>query len=168
MRNLSAALVMSVIAALALAAGAGAGGGGAQTLTFHEHQATDTFQEEEGECGIPIGSQIAITYNSVFHVTIRPGGSFDFDTFEGTNFSLTGTQSGTATVVTPAPESKTYTGHFATWFGGSVNNQSASFTDTFNAHLTAADGSTIRIHENEHFNLSASGHMNDFFKQHCG
>jgi hypothetical protein len=135
---------------------------GAETFTVVMKDVTATFPTSDPCTGAP--ATVTVTYNSVLHVTIRPGGTFDPVTFTGTNFSVTGTQAGTFTLIS----SDTFTGHFATWFGFNSNSQNEASTVTFNAVGSNAAGTAmISAHTEEHFNTTPSGNFNVFSKLHC-
>lgn len=136
--------------------------GGAETFTVVMKDVNETFPTVD-ECSGEAAS-VTVTYNSVLHVTIRPGGTFDPVTFTGTNFSVTGTQAGTFTLVS----SDTFTGHFAIWFGFNSNSKNEARTFTFNAvGRNAAGTAMISAHTVEHFNTTPSGNFNAFMKFHC-
>jgi hypothetical protein len=163
--------ILVVVAATALvglaAVPALADGNGAQTFTFHTKKETfGPFVDVVPCANGDIPAVITTVENTVFHVTVRPGGSFDPDTGEGTNFSLTGTVTGTFSAVTAAG---TYTGHFTSWFGGASNNNNETFTVTFSVHGRTPTGERFGGQFVEHFNSSASipPHLNEFSKSHC-
>jgi hypothetical protein len=153
-------LTLSAVPALA-------NGNGAETFTFHTHKQTfGPFVDVVPCANGDIPASITTVENSVIHVTVRPGGSFNPDTFEGTDFSVTGTFTGTFRAVTAAG---TYAGHFTTWFGGAVNDKNAAFTATFSVHGRTPTGERFGGQFVEHFNSSASipPHFNEFVKSHC-
>src|SRR5215207_6122662 len=83
-------LLSAILLAVPLLMGLGAGvatGAGAVTETQHVHGVTETFQEVNPCTGDP--ATITITYNGVFHITTAPNGSEH----------VTGTQTGTFTIV---------------------------------------------------------------------
>jgi hypothetical protein len=96
--------------------------------------------------GPPTG-MLTITTNSVFHVTVNQAG----------DLWITGTTEGDFSFVPFPPRTVSYTGHFASWFGVSLNRNNTVFHDTFNVHGTGSDGSTLSAHFINHFSMSASG-----------
>src|SRR4029453_6247957 len=92
--------------------------------------------------------EITLTYNEVEHATIFPDGR-EHDTF---------TQTGTF-VATPVddPALPTYTGKFTVWGGFNANGGAVNGTFTFNVHGTGSDGSTISVHQTDHFNTTPGG-----------
>ncbi len=106
--------------------------------------------------GPPTGT-LTITTNSVFHVTVNLAG----------DLWITGTQEGSVSFTPFDPLRPTYTGHFAAWFGASMNQKNAVFHDAFNLTLTGSDGSTVQAHVVNHFSMSASGMTVVFDKITC-
>jgi hypothetical protein len=74
------------------------------------------------------------TGNAVFHITINAAGDEWVTTTQEAWFNLV-----------PDTGTVTYTGHFATWFGLSLNRNNGVAHDIFNIHATGSDGSTITI-----------------------
>lgn len=97
--------------------------------------------------GGPPTGMVTITANSVFHVTVNQAG----------DLWITGTQEGAFSFMPDSQHTISYTGHFASWFGISLNRNNAVFHDTFNLHGTGSDGSTLTFHAIRHFSFSASG-----------
>jgi hypothetical protein len=153
--------IFSVLIALAgftLFGAAGAlAANGAITETITEQNVTETFVDV-----VPCGADeaalydITITYNGIEHSTIGPK-----------SIHFTFTQTGTFVAVPQDASLPTYTGHFATWGGFNENAKNASGTFTFSLHGTADDGSTIAFNGVEHFNVSASGVVNEFSFDRC-
>jgi hypothetical protein len=129
---------------------------GAVTFTETWHNVTESFPDVNPCTGDP--STVTITYNGVGHVTLLPNGTSHF----------TITQTGDVVFVPDDPSLPTYTGHFTIWGGFNSNNKNAAGTFTFTVHLTGSDGSTLKFHITEHFNVSASGVVNTFSKPRCG
>ncbi len=99
--------------------------------------------------GIATG-MLTITFNAVFHVTVdKAGDGWITGTTEG-DFSFT-------PFPPPLGGTISYTGHFASWFGGSFNMNNAVIHDTFNVHGTGSDGSTLTAHFINHVNFNSSG-----------
>lgn len=150
--------LVAAIAVLSLAAAPALGGAkGATTETIHFTD-EETFVVGPGEeaCGVGVGSVISIDYKGVVHITEGPRGQFH----------ITGTNVGDITIAVAG--GKTYTGHFADWFGFNLNNRNEVGTFTSNNLLRAPDGSLLNVHFLDHFSLSASGEVNVFFQLNCG
>lgn len=147
----------SLIAGLAFAATPALAGNGATTETIHFAD-TDVFTVLPGEeaCGVGVGSVITVDFKGVVHITEGPNG----------RFHITGTNVGAITV--DVAGGLTYTGHFADWFGFNVNSRNEAGTFTSNNILRAEDGSRLNVHFLGHFNLSATGEVNEFFQLNCG
>jgi hypothetical protein len=133
-----------------------AGGNGAITSTQNDHGLTQTFHVDP-ICGSPSGTLTA-TVNDVFHTTTNTAG----------DFWLTSTQEGWFTIVPDDPSLPNFAGHFATWFGVSINMNNAVQHDITNIFATATDGSgtTITIHSVDHLSMSATGHITSFMNCH--
>jgi len=99
---------------------------------------------------------INLLYSDVFHIT-----EFVSGPNEGT-VHVTFTQSGRFLIETADATLPDFTGHFAVWGAFNGNRENASSTFTFNAVGRAPDGSRIRFHGLEHFNVSATGIENSF------
>lgn len=95
----------------------------------------------------PATGTLTITFNAVFHVTVNQAG----------DLWITSTQEGDFSFTPFDPSRPSYTGHFATWFGASLNKNNAVFHDTFNVHGTGSDGSALTAHFVNHVSMSASG-----------
>ena len=106
--------------------------------------------------GPPTG-MLTITSNSVFHVNVNQAG----------DLWITGTSEGSVGFVAFPPRTTSYTGHFASWFGVSLNRNNAVVHDTFNLHITGSDGSTVSAHFITHMSMSASGMTLVFDKFAC-
>jgi hypothetical protein len=104
----------------------------------------------DAKCGAPAGT-VSGTGNAVFHITVNNAG----DTW------ITTTQEEDFTFV-PDVGTLTAAGHFAVWFGVSLNNQNAVAHDTFNVHGTFSDGTSLTFHAVDHVSVSASGQVNMF------
>jgi hypothetical protein len=127
------------------------------TETTTEHNATETFIDVVPTCeGGGPAYEITLTYNEVEHVTVFPDGR-EHDTF---------TQTGTFVAVpVDDPTLPTYTGKFTIWGGFNANGKVVNGTFTFTVHGTGSDGSTINVHETDHFNTTPTGA--EFFFTHC-
>lgn len=152
MRRSLLSLVVLASLVLGSAQAVFAGGNGAVTLTQNDHGITQTFHVDP-ICGSPSGTLTA-TINDVFHTTTNTAG----------DFWLTATQEGWFTIVPDDTSLPNFAGHFATWFGVSINNRNAVNHDISNIRATATDGSgtTITIHSVDHLSLSATGHVTAF------
>jgi len=132
------------------------------TYTQNDHGLTQTFPstvpciDAPAPPG-PFTGLLTLTYNDVFHITVNKAG----------DVWLTGTTAGTFSF-TPFDLSRpSYTGHFASWFGASLNKNNYVFHDTFNVHGTGSDGSTLSFHMIDHMSVSASGVTLTFDKIAC-
>jgi hypothetical protein len=136
------------------------------TLTFHEHKVTSTFTDV-----IPcIGNgqelaTITTVENGVVHITAA---ALDENENPIPPYHITGTFTGTVTVVPQDPSLPTFTGHFATWFGENSNQKTFNDTDTFTVILTGSDGSTLKFHDTFHVTVNANGEVTvEFDKPNC-
>jgi len=101
------------------------------------------------------GGLLTGTGNAVFHTTVNAAG----------DFWLTSTQEAWFTL-TPDTGTVTYSGHYAIWFGVSLNMNNQVQHDIFNIQATGSDGSTISLNIVDHLNVSANGQVNFFMD--CG
>ena len=133
-----------------------AAGNGATTFTQTMHRVPISFPVGP-LCGSPAG-MLTGTANSVFHTTVNKAG----------DFWLTSTQEAWFTDVPFDPAMPHFAGHFAVWFGVSINANNAVAHDIFNIRATATDGSgtTITVHLVDHMSISASGQINMFSSCH--
>jgi hypothetical protein len=90
--------------------------------------------------------------NEIFHVTVNGAG----------DVWLTQTQTGSISFVPFNASQPSYSGHIASWFGGSLNKNNSVIHDTSNARLRGSDGSTVALHMVDHTSFSASGIVNTF------
>ena len=149
-RRVVGAASLAVVVAL-LAAGAAladAGGRGTVTITQHAHDVTLFSDAVTNPCTGETGTVTAVAANEVFHVTY-------FTT--GDEFWVTGTDEGTATFTPDNPNGISASGHFAAWFGESLNEKNDVQHDTFNLTLTNTDGSRVIVHETSHLSTNAAG-----------
>src|SRR5438093_2014235 len=144
------AVAAAVVAALvpcsvALAA---AGGRGTVTITQHAHNVQLFSDPVTNPCNGEPGTLTAIAANEVFHITFFTNGD---------ELWVTGTDEGTATFTPDDPSGVSASGHFAAWFGESLNekNDVQHDTDTFN--LQGTDGSHLVAHETSHLSTNGSG-----------
>ena len=128
------------------------------TVTSHEKGLVETFVDVIPTCeedGPPY--TITTTSNLVTHETI----------FDDGRVHATFTQTGTVVAVPlEDPSLPSYTGKFTMWGGFNQNGKTVNGTFTFTVHLTGSDGSTVRTHFTEHFNVRPDGTVNEFFRCH--
>ena len=152
-----AVVTLGVAGLLAISASSAvAGGNGATTFTQTMHGVTQTFPVGP-LCGAPSGTLTA-TSNFVFHTTVNKAG----------DFWATSTQEAWFTIVPFDPSLPQFAGHFAVWFGVSLNANNSVVHDIFNVRATATDGSgtTIAVHLVDHISVSATGQINMFSSCH--
>jgi hypothetical protein len=88
-------------------------------------------------------------------------------TFDDDRVHATFTQTGTVVAVPlEDPSLPSYTGKFTIWGGFNQNNQTVNGTFTFTVHLTGSDGSTVKTHFTDHFNVRPNGTENFFSRCH--
>ena len=148
---------IGVLSAILLLIAAPAFGAPPVTETTTEHKATETFIDVVPSCEADGPAyEVTVTYNEVEHITVFADGS-EHDTF---------TQTGTF-VASPVddPTLPTYTGKFTVWGGFNANGQTVNGTFTFNLRGTGSDGSTLSVHQVDHFNTTPTGA--EFFFTHC-
>lgn len=136
----------AVLAAPAVAFAAPGGTGHTVTETEHIH---GQFTEPEFATNPCNGADIVTMDafgNVVSHVTFFPGGDEFWATF---------TEEGKATVVDAT--GVTYTGHFTAWGNFNQNNQNTNNSFTLTVKLDGSDGSSITMHEVQHFAVNANG-----------
>jgi hypothetical protein len=136
-----------LVATLVLAAPASAAGATSQTFNLH---GTFPAMPVTPLCGAP-GGILYGSGNAVMHTTVNKAGDVWF----------TATQEEWFTLV-PDSGTVTYTGHYAIWFGQSLNKNNMVMHDIFNIRATSSLGTTISIHLVDHINVSASGQVNSF------
>ena len=99
---------------------------------------------------------ITTTSNLVEHETI----------FDDGRVHATFTQTGTFVAVPlEDPSLPSFTGRFTQWGNFNQNGNTVNGTFTFNLRGTGSDGSTLSIHQVDHFNERPDGTVNEFF--HC-
>jgi hypothetical protein len=148
-RVVRTASLAAVIALLTAGAALGAAGGrGTVTITTHDHNVQLFSDPVTNPCTGESGTLTAIAANEVFHVTFFTNGD------EGW---VTGTDEGMATFTPDNPKGISASGHFAAWFGESLNNKNDVQHDIFNLTLTNTDGSHIVVHEITHLSTNAAG-----------
>src|SRR5687767_12155817 len=100
---------------------------------------------------------ITTTSHLVLHETIFGDG----------RVHATFTQTGTFVAVPlDDPSLPSYTGKFTQWGGFNANGTTVNGTFTFNLSATGSDGSTINLHQVDHFNVRPDGTVNEFFRCH--
>jgi len=140
--------MVGVGALLAPAAVLAAPGGTGHTVTMTEitHGVFDPGLDGPNPCS---GADIVATDASgtvVNHVTFFPTGDEVWATF---------TETGKVTLLDS--NNVTYTGHVTAWGGFNMNEQNTNNSFTLTVHLSGSDGSSITVHEVQHFALNANG-----------
>jgi hypothetical protein len=146
-------LLAAVFASLVLAIPASADGATSQTQNFHG--AFPPMQVGPLCGGGAPGGTLSSTGNAVFHITINSAG----------DVWVTSTQEAWFNLV-PDTGTVTYSGHFAAWFGESLNRNNAVLHDIFNIQATGSDGSKLSLNIVDHLSMSANGQVNLFMD--CG
>jgi|SRR5438093_4986300 len=146
----AAGLAVAVALLSAGAALADAGGRGTVTITQHAHNVQLFSDAVTNPCNGESGTLTAIAANEVFHLTFFTNGD---------ELWVTGTDEGTATFTPDDPSGVSASGHFAAWFGESLNEKNDVQHDTFNLQLRATDGSVIVVHETAHLSTNAAGEV---------
>ena len=142
---------LAVVVALVTAGAAFADAGGQGTVTMTTHASNVPLfppQHTTNPCTNAPGTLSAIAANSVFHVTY-------FTT--GPEFCVTGTDEGTVTFTPDDPNGVSAGGHFAAWFGESMNNKNDVQHNTNTFVLVGSDGSRLVTHETSHLSTNAAG-----------
>ena len=142
---------LAVVVALLTAGAAFADAGGQGTVTMTTHASNVPLfppQHTNNPCTNAPGTLSAISANSVFHVTY-------FTT--GPEFWVTGTDEGTVTFTPDDPNGVSASGHFAAWFGESMNNKNDVQHNTNTFVLAGSDGSRLVTHETSHLSTNANG-----------
>src|SRR5262249_55055511 len=148
-RLLQAAGLAAVVALLAAGAAlADAGGQGTVTITTHDNNVPLFSDHVTNLCTGESGTFSAVATNEGFHVTFFTNGD---------EVWVTGTDEGTATFTPDNPSGVSASGHFAGWFGESLNNKNDVQHDTFSVTLTDTDGSHLIAHEITHLSTNAAG-----------
>jgi hypothetical protein len=153
-------LAVVIVVASAAVALAATGGAGTETSTEHFHEHELFSEETTNPCTNEKGTITAIAANERIHLTTHADGER----------WATVTAEGIATFV-PSGSGFTYSGHFAAWFGESINQQNKVEHDTSTFVLRAADGSQVVLHMKDHLSTNAAGEVTVEFKEisaHCG
>ncbi len=149
-------------ALLAPSAAVAAPGGTGHTVSITEvtHGVFDAGLTDPNPC---TGADVVAADASgtvVNHVTFFPDGDEVWATF---------TETGKVTIVDS--NGVTYTGQITLWGNFNLNEKNTNFTFTLTLTLSGSDGSTITVHEVQHFALNANGVVTvDFDTMHltCG
>lgn len=118
---------------------------GGFTCTVNAHGVTMLVGPPNPPCIPPDATGLVSNENLVMHITVNSAG----------NVWFTFTAEGDVTLTVPSTGT-IYTGHFMIWDGGELNNRNSVSNMTFNAHLTAPDGSTLDAHFSAGVGVSAS------------
>jgi len=127
-----------------------ANGAGTQTLTLHDHNVVFLDNPSgKNPCNpSDTGTFLAVAANEVFHITTQADGTF----------WVTGTAEGPATFTADDPNNVSASGHFAVWFGESLNGPNSDVQhDTGTFALQGTDGSHIVVHMRDHVTVNANG-----------
>jgi len=142
---------LAVVVALLTTGAAFADAGGQGTVTMTTHASNVPLfppQHTNNPCTNAPGTLSAISANSVFHVTYFTSGP---------EFWVTGTDEGTVTFTPDDPNGVSASGHFAAWFGESMNNKNDVQHNTNTFVLAGSDGSRLVTHETSHLSTNANG-----------
>jgi hypothetical protein len=142
----AAAVGVVVLLVPARAEAAKGGTGHTVTMTEHFHGIFDPGFTDPNPCS---GADVVSAEgdgNGVMHVTYFPAGDEVWATF---------TETGKVTVLDT--NDVTYTGHLTVWGNFNLNEKNSNSTFTFTLNLSGSDGSTISLHEVQHFTLNAGG-----------
>jgi hypothetical protein len=140
------AVVSGVLLAPAAAWAAPGGTGHTVTITENVHGMFDPGFDQPNPCtGAAVVSADAVG-NAVVHQTSFPA---------GLEVSATFTETGKVTVVDS--NNVTLTGHFSEHGNFHLNERNINNTFTFTMKLSGSDGSTIFLHDVQHFALNANG-----------
>lgn len=144
------ALTLASVLALLTAGTALADAGGKGTVT-ETRQYRDTLlfdQPITNPCTGAPGTITATAHTGFEHVTY-------FTT--GPELWFTSTAEGLATFTPDDPKGVSANGHFAEWFGVSINNKNVVQSNTSTFQLQGSDGSHIVVHEVIHVSTNANG-----------
>ena len=140
--------IVGMGALLAPIAALGSPGGTGHTVTMTEitHGVFDADLSGPNPCsGAEIVSEDA-SGTVVNHVTFFPAGDEVWATF---------TETGKVTLLDS--NNVTYTGHLTAWGNFNMNEQNSNNSFTLTVQLKGSDGSSITVHEVQHFALNANG-----------
>ena len=148
-RILKAVTLAAMLALLtAGAAFADAGGQGTVTTTTQYRDVLSFSVSGTNPCTGASGTVTAMAKTGVYHVT-------SFTT--GPELWVTTTDEGTVTFTPDDPTGVVASGHYAEWFGESLNNRNAVVHDTSTFHLTGTDGSRLTVRGTDRFTVNANG-----------
>lgn len=154
----AAGLAAMLAVAMGGVAAAAQGGAGTETTTVHEQFA---FSEPGlNPCTGEKGTLMAISSNSVFHITLQADG----------DHWVTGNAEGSVKFM-PGEGGIPYSGHFHMWFGESLNNKNEVHHETGTFVLSAANGSKVTVHMVGHVSTNGKGEPTVEFHTtnvHCG
>ena len=128
------------------------------TETNHAKGLVETFVDVVPSCdeGGPLYT-ITTTSNLVEHTT----------TFDDGRLHATFTQTGSFRAVPlQDPSLPSFTGRFTIWGGFNQNGKTVNGTFTFSVRGKGSDGSRLRFHVTDHFNVRPNGTVNEFFRCH--
>jgi hypothetical protein len=165
-------VLLGVVAGLlAISTSVSAGGNSSTPCSLGPQPATCTYTENmqgliqtfqtnlpcvDPPNGPPTGV-LTTTYSEVFHVTVNQAG----------DAWLTSTVTGDLSFIPDDSSRPSYTGHFESWFGESLNLNNAVLQNTANNTLVGSDGSHLSFHMIYHMSISASGITFQFDKATC-
>lgn len=141
----TAAVLPGAVTLTAVPASAGA----SYQYSFQEHHASDTFTDT-GLCDPRPATIELIDYNEALHVSANQAGLTQAQVEallegDGSGISkVTFTQEGSFRVTETG--GAVFTGHFASWFGGSINRSTMVFSGTFNVNGVSATGQRVSGH----------------------
>jgi hypothetical protein len=148
LRALSLAATLALLTAGVALADAGGRGTVTTTQQFRDIPLFSAPQAMPNPCTGEPGTLSATAHTAIFHTTT-------FAT--GPEIWLTTTAEGTATFTPDDPNGVSASGHFAEWFGVSVNDKNEVQHETSTFQLKGTDGSHIAVHEVVHFSINANG-----------
>jgi hypothetical protein len=160
LRAVSLAAVLAMLTAGA--ALADAGGQGTVSITQQYRDTLLFSQPVTNPCTGAPGTITGTAATGFEHVTY-------FTT--GPELWFTSTAEGMATFTPDDPKGVSASGHFAEWFGASVNNRNVVQSNTSTFRLKGSDGSHIVLHEVIHVSTNANGVITVSFDNvgiHCG
>jgi hypothetical protein len=124
---------------------------------------TQTIQQKGGQpmsmavanpCNNDPGILTLFITSQVFHVNVNGAG----------DLWLTATTNGQTAFVPDDPNATSGTGHWTSWFGGSLNKNNSVFTDTYNLDVHFTNGQTVTFHVINHMSITPGGVTSTFSK----
>lgn len=151
MRHILAALATSaVLPGAATLAAVPASAGASYQYSFQEHSASDS-STDTGLCNSDPAVIELLNYNEALHVTASQAGLTQSQVeallendVGGVISNVTYTQAGSIRVTESA--GAVYTGHFTSWFGGSINRTTMTFSGIFDVNTVSATGQRVSGH----------------------